>query len=423
MRELWRMIVHTSGAKIYSMALGILSLSLTARLLGPEGRGSVATITTWVNLFCTFGYMSLGQVALHRISENRANPKLGAILGSLLTITGVITVMGWIVAISIYLFSFGNVLNTFPLIALIIGFSALPFLIWEQYSSSLLMALERLREYNRAQIVGRTVAVLIIFILVGGLKTGISGVLFANLIGQIIIATGGITFLISEIKRYAQKIYPDVSEIRSLFSGGAKLHLNAIGSFLFASSNILILNHYQGPAATGYFQLSTQLTSVLMIVPQSACMVIYGKVASLGANGAWPLNLKLILQITLITICLCLICGVTAPWWLSILAGNSFKQSIVLFQWMLLGVIGMTFSTLMAPQWIGRGYFLQAAAITLVVGLLNLGATFYLIPRFGTMGAVYALIGTYGVSAVSNGVMVIHCMKKYKCFYKGQMTR
>ncbi|MCX7112896.1 MAG: hypothetical protein NTX45_22825 [Proteobacteria bacterium] len=39
MRELWVNIAHTSGAKIYSLLVGIVTLSLTDRLLGPEGRG------------------------------------------------------------------------------------------------------------------------------------------------------------------------------------------------------------------------------------------------------------------------------------------------------------------------------------------------------------------------------------------------
>ena len=72
MRELWGNIAHTSGAKIYSLLVGVFSLSLTARLLGPEGRGQVATITTWVGMFSTFAYLSLGQVALHRMADDHS---------------------------------------------------------------------------------------------------------------------------------------------------------------------------------------------------------------------------------------------------------------------------------------------------------------------------------------------------------------
>src|SRR4051794_41803717 len=66
MRDLWKSIGFTSGARIYSLAAGAIGLVITARALGPSGRGAVATATTWALLFATVGYLSLGQVALHR---------------------------------------------------------------------------------------------------------------------------------------------------------------------------------------------------------------------------------------------------------------------------------------------------------------------------------------------------------------------
>ena len=148
MRELWGNIVHTSGAKIYSLSIGVFTLFLTARLLGPEGRGQVATITTWVGMFSTFAYLSLGQVALHRMAEDKQKQRFGKLLGSLLLLTIVLTLVGYLVAQGLY---WGNPEGAFkglPVFPLVVGFLALPFMIWEQYGSSLLMGLERIRTYN-----------------------------------------------------------------------------------------------------------------------------------------------------------------------------------------------------------------------------------------------------------------------------------
>ena len=76
---------------------------------------------------------------------------------------------------------------------------------------------------------------------------------------------------------------------------------------------------------------------------------------------------------------------------------------------MLPGLIGMTFSAVMAPQWIGRGYFWQAAGLTFLVGGINLACNFWLIPLYGMQGAVYAFLGTYMFSVIGNGLMVWHC--------------
>jgi O-antigen/teichoic acid export membrane protein len=142
-------------------------------------------------------------------------------------------------------------------------------------------------------------------------------------------------------------------------------------------------------------------------------MVIFGKVTSMGPNGAWPINKRLLIQITLSMVGLSVLAALLAPWGITLLAGEAFRPAVEPFQWMLLGLIGMTFSTVMAPQWIGRGYFWQAAGLTFLVGGINLAANFWLIPLYGMQGAVYAFLGTYLFSVFCNGAMALHCQNQY----------
>jgi O-antigen/teichoic acid export membrane protein len=239
-------------------------------------------------------------------------------------------------------------------------------------------------------------------------------VLGANLVGQAIVALGGLGTLLAVAKSTGGAFRPETSEIKALLAGGAQLHLNAVGTYLFTSTNVLILNQYHGPAQTGHFQLATQLVGVLMIVPQSASMVIYGKVASLGPNAAWPTNRRLLLQVTAGMILLSGLAAIFGPPLISLLAGDRFLPAVPIFRWLLLGLIGMTFSTVMAPQWIGRGYLWQAALTSLVLGLANLGANLLLIPRGGMQSAVIVFIGTYTACMIVNAVMALWCQIQIK---------
>jgi len=323
--------------------------------------------------------------------------------------TVILTLLGWLVAWGMYWHNPQGTFKGLPATALLIGFIALPFMIWEQYGSSLLMGLERIRTYNRYQVVGRTLSVAGVFVLVGWLGQGVAGVLQASLLGQIVVALGGIGFLVNFAHSKGTFCRPDKTETRALLAGGAKLHLNAIGTFLFTSVNVLILNNYHGAEQTGYFQLATQLLGILMIIPSSASMVIFGKVTRLGPNGAWPAHKQLLIQITLGMMVLSVVAAILAPWGITLLAGEKFRPSVEPFQWMLLGLIGMTFSTTMAPQWIGRGYFWQAAGLSFLVGGINLAANFWLIPLYGITGAIYAFLGTFIFSVIGNGAMAWHC--------------
>lgn len=409
MKQLWANIAHTSGAKVYSLLVGLMTLSITARLLGPEGRGQVAVITTWVSMFCTFAYLSLGQVALHRMADDPERRKFGHLLGSMVLLSVLLSFAGWLVAAGLYAYNPNGAFKGLPATELLVGFIALPFMVWEQYGSSLLMGLDRIRTYNRSQVFGRTINIVAVMTLVAGLGLGVSGVLISNLLGQMIAAVGGIGTLLVCVRQKGSVCKPEISEIKALLLGGAKLHLNAIGTFLFTTANVLILNNYHGAEETGYFQMATQLLGMLMIIPSAASMVIYGKVASLGPNGAWPDNKRLLIQITLGMMAISAFAAVLAPWGITLLAGEKFLPAAEPFQWMLLGLIGMTFSTVMAPQWIGRGYFWQAAGLTFLVGVINLAANFWLIPPYGINGAIYAFLGTYLFSVVGNGAMAMHC--------------
>ena len=97
---LLRDIIVTSGARVYSTLVSLVALMLTARWLGPDGRGVVVVVTTWVTLFSSIGYLSLGQVCVHRAANEPDQQWIGPALGALATVAVTATLFGW-VAISV----------------------------------------------------------------------------------------------------------------------------------------------------------------------------------------------------------------------------------------------------------------------------------------------------------------------------------
>ncbi len=410
MEGIWKAIAKTSGAKIYKLILGIVSLSLTARLLGPEGRGQFAAITTLVGTFVTIGYMSLGQVAIKEAAGSKGTKWLRNALGTLIFWAIVVSVAGGITALLIFYFTDGSLFGHLPGGLLLLGFFMLPFLIWEHYGSSLLMALDRLNIYNRYQVIGSSLSIVTLLILLLIFRWGVKGVIIATLMGSVVSAIGGF-FLLCKLSGMP-KLFDWFTNVKYLKSG-LTLHLNAVGAYLFTASDILMLNYYRGAEETGYYQLGVRLTGVMMIIPGAASMVLYGKISTLGPDAAWPYQRRLLLQICGLVMMLAGIVGFTAQWWIIWFAGDAFAPTISVFHWQLLSVVGMTFSVIMSSQWIGRGYFWQASSLTLFVGLGNVAANMVLIPKYGMYGAVWASLGVYMLAIVGNGAMAIHCQKRF----------
>ena len=103
MLDIWKKILQAGGARIYSMGLAFLSLILTARVLGPEGRGQFVVITTLTTMLATLTCLSLGQVVLYRAAQSRGGVWLSDSYRVLVTFTGALSLISWGLAVIVYL--------------------------------------------------------------------------------------------------------------------------------------------------------------------------------------------------------------------------------------------------------------------------------------------------------------------------------
>ena len=314
---------------------------------------------------------------------------------------GVISIVGWSVAFLLFSLTHGEAFKGLSGSVLAVGFLSLPLLIWEQYGSNLLTARDRIGVYNRAQVLGRTGGFLLLLLLVVGFHAGIMGALFATVGSQALVALGGLRVLMREAKAES-RVRPCRKTVRTLLTGGLKLHLNAIGAFLFLYTDVLIVNHYRGAAETGFYQLAVQLVTIMMVVPQSAMTILASRVAQSGPDEAWHTQRRIIGLMLVGVAGLGLIAAFLAPSCVALIGSGKFLPAVGVFRVMLLNLFGMTLATMMIPQWIGRGLFWQASAITLTVGVLNTVANLLLVPRYGMLGSAWATVGTYLLSASVN---------------------
>jgi O-antigen/teichoic acid export membrane protein len=415
MKRIWMSIMETGGARIYSLVVGLVSLSITARILGPEGRGVIAAATAWATLFATFAGLSLGQVAQYRIQGRSKEDWLPNILGTLLPCAAGMALIAYlVVALLFHLTLADGIFKGIPLPLLLIAFAAMPLLIWEEYGSNLLAASGNLRQYNVAQFVGRTVQIAAVALLVAVLGLGASGALSGQLAGQAIVSAGA---LVALWKAAGGRLRFETGQLKEMLKGSARLHLNTVGSFVLANSTVLMLNSYATKADVGNYQLAFQMIMVLLIIPQAAGMVLYSHMSEVGPDRLWPRQKRLMLQ----TFVLMSIVG-GASYFLagpaiSLLAGPRFEKAVNVFRLLLPNVIGLTFAQLMTCQWIGRGIFLLNTMLTSTMAFVTIIANTILIPRFGLVGAIWAGWASYvGLVVLSQGCFAWWCECRHRQF-------
>lgn len=410
MRNLILKIIHASGAKIYSVLLGIVTLAIIARWLGPEGMGIVATVTTWVQIFVEVTGLSLGTVLIYKATHKRHAGWLASIMGALLRHTLVVTLISWTIVALLFLaakyWNFPNVFGELPAIALVIGFIALPFGLWDLYTNSLLNIEDRLSVYNKYQIIGSTSNTLSIIVLVVFAGFGVLGVIFSRVLWQFIIAFGGIKNL---LKNNATKISYQTDIYKDLLINGIKMHIGTIGAIMTLSIDVVMVNAYLGNERTGIYQLAVQMSQLMLLVSFAANTVLQGELTRKGVHGIWPYQKKILGLSVAFIIFASLIMGFTVKWWLIWIAGVEFKDAIPIFQLLLITIVVNTITAVMSVQWIGRGWFVLNSSITLIKGFMNIGLNALLIPMYGIFGAVYATIAVITLSLFINFAMFIYC--------------
>jgi len=409
--DIWKKILQAGGARIYSMGLAFLSLILTARILGPEGRGQFVAITTWTTTLATVTCLSLGQVVLYRAAQSRDGAWLPDSYRVLVSFTGVLSLIGWGLAVLVYLTPLRTVYGGLNPLWLAVGFLALPFRIWDNYAVALFQAIGKLNSYNVFLVASSTVGIIALALLIQWLHLGLLGALAALLVGQAVLTLGGMAAL----HGLAQGYRLPARQACTAFAGdGLKIHLNTIGMLLIAGIDLLMLNYYCGPEETSRYQIATQLMGIIMLVPQAASLIVSSRISSLGPSKAWPIQRKIVWQSTLLMLGISTILGATSKAWLPMAFGSDYRASADLLNLLLFAGLGMTFATLMAPQWIGRGLLLQASLLTIISGIINVILNSMLMPTYGAAGATYSVLVTYGFAIVAHGAMFFYCDRERK---------
>ncbi len=414
MHLIWTKIVTTFSARAYGTAIELISLLITARVLGPDGRGTVASIIAWTALFAAVFGLSLSQVIVYRFTNNVSNSQFNRTFSALIPLSFFLCLAGWLCALVIYTQTESGGLKQLPTGVVVLGFTLLPFIMWESYSSHLLSTTGRLNQYNMGLVIGKTLGftTMLVVIFLAGL--GVYGPIIGNLAALII------TILIAILtmrESLSKPLCVYASEVVSLVSGGLKLHINTIGSFLLLTVDIVILSQYRSMEEVGWYQAATQLIAVPLMLPGVVTMVLYSKVADEGPVKVWTIHRRLIQQIMVVIGVVAVVSYFIAPNLVYLLLGSEFTETIPVFRILLLAMIGMCFSQLMVAQWIGRGLFLQAGIITIVAGLTNVILNFYFIPTFGMYAAAWTTVGAFIISIITNGIFAMMIEREWKYTY------
>jgi O-antigen/teichoic acid export membrane protein len=176
----------------------------------------------------------------------------------------------------------------------------------------------------------------------------------------------------------------------------------------------LFIAHYNGLRDAGIYTVSYQIALVLQFATDSFNRAWVPWLYERLKQGQPSVLLKLVkatyLYNAVVLVC-ALLLGAAAPWILSVFAGDRYAESS---RYVLLLALGFAFEGMykMVTNYIfySKKTFLLAY-ITGGTALLNIGLNFWLIPRYGIMGAAVATVISYFTSFIATWLCATRCYR------------
>jgi O-antigen/teichoic acid export membrane protein len=389
-------VSSTIAARFAVVVCGLAASIVSARVLGPAGRGQYFAVMTLGALF--------GQAT--NLGLTSSNVLLGAQdpgrLRPLLVNSLYVAVFFGLVGVAI-VFAWGRLLAarvdlpvSFLLAVCAIGAT---ILFWN-LAGSLLMAVERFHTMNVWQLVNGLaslagVAACALY------RAGSPGFVLAAVLAAGSTAVGILCFMIAGNKgtwTFSWEL------VRRGLGFSSRAYLALVFGYFLQRAGAAVMTVRGHASALGEYSIASQAFDVLLIVPASVSTVLFPFLVRTG-EASWPQVRQAARYTVLLMLAACSATAIAAPWVVPLLFGKQYAAAVPVLWALLPAVIAYTVVSVLSQYLVIRD-FPWSLVIVWAAGLaLAYGAAGALTRGHGATGA--AIGQSFGAAFVCAGVLVI----------------
>jgi O-antigen/teichoic acid export membrane protein len=373
-------------ANVFILGLNFATGIITARALGPSGRGELAVLILWPQVLAaaiTLGLPSALLYNLRRYPERAsqlfsAALPLGVLVGGISTAVGVLLIPYWLTEYQpeVVRFAQWGVLIT-PLTLLIIIF---------QYA---LLAREEFSLYNAS----RYFAPLITLLILGWLFLATNLTPFNSALAYLLPPIPILLYILLRLWRLYLPTFRNLGwAIKRLTSYGVRSSgIDLLGQLSIQMDRMLVVG-FLSPSAMGLYIVASSLSQMLVVIPMAAAQVLFPKASGLSAEEVVSLTERTAGCTTAATVLAAGGLALFSPLALTLLYGAEYQDAIPIFRLLLAAMVIASIITVLYQAFMAldRPGFV---AIEQIVGLgLMVPLLLVLVPRYGPEGAGLALL-------------------------------
>jgi len=387
--------LSTFITQVCAFGLGFLINMITARVLEPSGKGTLALtvlVPTFASLFLRFGV----DIANVYFLGSRKHT-LQAILGNSLM---VVTATN-LVAVPLYIICIPLISNTIAAgvepSLLLLASLLLPLNLLGGHLSPIFLGLQRVKKYNFITLWGKVTALFFIVMLVVALRLGVVGAICASILASALVVGWALRELSKDVS-----VRPILNPglLKESVSFGFRGYLANVVQFFNYRLDVFMVNYFVGVTNVGLYSIAVTGAELLWYIPQAVAIILFPRTAATGAEEAKLFTPKVCRNTLLITLIAALGLSVASKPLIIFIFGEAYALSVIPLWLLIPGVVALSISKILCGDLAGRGllqYGAYSSAISLVATIV---CDLLLIPRWGIAGAAVASSISYCIATL-----------------------
>lgn len=384
-------VALTIGTRVALLACGIITAILTAKLLGPAGRGQYAYITTLGLIASQLGTMGLATNNARLAATDSTT--IGPLAANTFWIALSIGSIAALAIFSVSLYGSGSI----SIIALASLFVVVPATLYSLLATNILVGSMRIGSFNFNQLIA-TLVQLVAIILTLTFSRQVTVLVWANA-GSAMLAA---LFLWALLWRYGARSF---AFDRRLFSDGlgysGRVYVITLIAFLISRLNIVLLERFADHEAVGIYSVAAQFSDTMMLLPTTVAMILFPELVKAGSRSALSRTWRTAGVVAALMVSASLVVGLLAPLFIPFMFGIAFAQSAQVLIWLLPGTVALGVGSIFSQFLAARGVPMVNIWIWVASFLVMLLGDALLIPRLGSVGAAISVSCSYIFFAIA----------------------
>lgn len=380
-------------SKGFMVASGLITSIITARYLGPEKNGVIASLLVYPGLFMSIGSLGVQQSTTYFLGKNIfSENQIKKAVTQIWFFTSFLALLICYFLIRDFSNSGDN------LVYVILALIPIPFALFNTYNSGIFLGKNQIKTFNKINWIPSFITLVFSVLLIIVYPLDIPGYLIALIGGPVFISVL-LLFKNKFIKSFSLNF--EWLIIRKMLNLGLVYALALLVINLNYRFDVIMLDKMSTAYELGIYSKGSNIIQFLWQVPMLLSTIVFARSAVSKDNLAFSLKVSQLLRVSFCAIILMSLMLVFLSKFLIIgLFGSEFEGSVKVLQLLIPGVLLLTIFKVMNMDLAGKG-MPSVSLKAMVPGLIiNIFANWILIDEYGANGAAIASTISYTVSSL-----------------------